>query len=120
MVALVYSVIAPETIDSLRYWIKEVMDKNNRKCVILLIGNKIDISSDHDDNSVNKTVERLCEEFKIDHLYTSAKEDVNVDEIFRRLVARAEESHVIENSSIGCHRRSLVAMQESSGGGCWC
>ena len=120
MVALVYSTVAPETVENLRFWIEEVQEKNNRKCVILLIGNKIDLDPEHSDDDIPANIRKLCEEYKIGHLYTSAKDDVNVDSIFSKLVNEAEENHVIENSSIGCHTRSLVANSKNKTSGCSC
>ena len=59
-------------------WFKQVTENADKNCVKILVGNKNDIV---DTIVVNDAV-KFCEKKKLDHLVTSSKNNLNIDELF--------------------------------------
>ena len=81
-VLFVYDVSNPDTFDSLKNWMKEVLDYNSNVKKIL-VGNKIDLKdkSRVEKNSINKFISK----YNMESYETSAKTGENVDLVFSQL-----------------------------------
>ena len=75
---VVYDVTNPDTLNNALYWIKQVKNKGEPKCIIVLVGNKIDMD--------NRRVERdtgleLSEKNDVMFSEVSAKTGSNINDI---------------------------------------
>jgi len=77
---IVYDVTDPETFNKAKNWIKELQTKTEN-IYIILIGNKCDLQNLCDINHIDEYVERN----NIKHFNVSAKENINVNELFNYL-----------------------------------
>ena len=67
---------------NIKNWIAKVELFSNNKIMKILVGNKSDLA----DNRVDKNViTRFCKNNNIEYLETSAKNNINIDEIFLKL-----------------------------------
>ena len=82
-ILFIYDITNRNSFEGVKDWIKESEDYNNNIQKIL-IGNKCDLA---DSREVQKEeVEDFYNEKKIDFFETSAKENINLDEAFNRMV----------------------------------
>ena len=120
MVALVYSTVSQDSIDNIRFWINEIQTKNNKKCAILLIGNKIDLKPNHNDADISGDIQSICNEFNIEHIYASAKQKVNIEQIFQKLITKADEKLIIENNENEFQGRKVTNLSKPNVSNCSC
>ena len=82
-ILFIYDITNINSFEGVKDWIKESEDYDNNIQKILL-GNKCDLS---DTREVQKEdAEIFCNEKKIDFFETSAKENINLDEAFKKMV----------------------------------
>lgn len=88
---LVYSIDSPHSFEVCRHIHVKLMDLIGGSNVpIILVGNKSDLQSDRRVSS--EEGRKLAEEMKAVFLETSAKENQNVEEIFRKVIDKIEAS----------------------------
>lgn len=78
---LVYDVTLKETFQKVEKWYDELTVFNS-DTVIVIAGNKIDMKKVDIDNNV---IEEFCKEKKVEHIFTSAKTNEGLDEIFYKV-----------------------------------
>ncbi|XP_055340556.1 ras-related protein Rab-37-like isoform X2 [Paramacrobiotus metropolitanus] len=82
---LLYDVTSKASFDNIRAWLAEIHDFAQEDAVILLIGNKADMTNAR---TVRKEDgERLANEFRVTFMETSAKSGLNVETAFRTIAS---------------------------------
>ena len=83
-IVFVYDINNRETFKNIKLWYKNIKNVVNYKIVgTVLVGNKCDIKNPQvDDNSIQK----FCNTYNMKHIKVSAKENINVDDIFTTIV----------------------------------
>ena len=89
-IILIYDVTNVQTFENVKNWITQIKEEANPNVVIYLAGNKIDLP---EELRVVQTDEgqKMAEEFQLPFMEASAKEGVNVNEIFQELVEKIDE-----------------------------
>ncbi|KAL1823597.1 hypothetical protein ACET3Z_010375 [Daucus carota] len=86
---LVYDITRKNTFESLKKWLHELREFGNPDMVIVLVGNKSDLSDSRqvvvEDGQTLAQLEGLC------FMETSAKENINVEEAFLSMINRIYE-----------------------------
>ena len=121
IIALVYDVMNDDTIDSLKIWLDDIDQKSKVKHVIFFIGNKADLLEEDEDNwEIDDGVKELMEKYNISHLFTSAKNNVNIKELFQKSVDLAIQRNIFENSERdrGTHISEMPQKKSDSKGCC--
>lgn len=94
-VILVYDVTNLDSFKNVKYWIKEIKEYCNRNASILLVGNKIDLESKRV-VSYQEGV-KLAEQFNISFIEASAKEDINVNQVFLKFASEIKDDLDFDN-----------------------
>lgn len=82
-VILVYDITERESFDKIRSWVQSVKE-NVDDIKMILVGNKVDLA---DERAVRKEEgEKLASFYNVPFFETSAKEDVNVDNAFGKII----------------------------------
>ena len=89
-IILIYDVTNLQTYENVKNWITQIREETNPTVVIYLAGNKIDIP---EEERVVKTEEgkEIANEYKLQFKETSAKDGINVNEVFQELVEKIDE-----------------------------
>ena len=89
-IILIYDVTNLQTYENVKNWITQIREETNPNVVIYLAGNKIDIP---EEERVVKTEEgkEIADEYKLQFKETSAKDGINVNEVFQELVEKIDE-----------------------------
>lgn len=81
-VLLLFDVTNINTFQNVKQWLSQIKEYSPNNCELILAGNKIDIK----ERSVSKEeATALAEEYKIQYIEISAKENINVKEVFASL-----------------------------------
>ena len=83
---MVYDITKKETFENLQSWLKDLRSYAEEDVGILLIGNKVDLEDQR--QVANEEATQWAEELKVDFIETSAKNAVNVDDAFSKLVSQ--------------------------------
>ena len=93
---IVYDITCRYSFEGAQTWLKEILSKGKKDCVIVLVGNKCDLEYDR---KVNKEeVEDLCKENNLLHILTSAKTGENVLKLFEEITRRLPDKIVKEEN----------------------
>ena len=85
-VVVVFDVTNPESFEGAKSWVREVERRGSPSCVIVLVGNKVDLE---DKRKVSEeTALDFAQEAAIDYFEVSSKHGYNVSDVFDSL-ARA-------------------------------
>ena len=89
-IILIYDVTNVQTFENVKNWISQIKEEANPNVVIYLAGNKIDIPQEE---RAVKTEEgkEIADEYKLQFKETSAKDGINVNEVFQELVEKIDE-----------------------------
>jgi small GTP-binding protein len=89
-IILIYDVTNLQTYENVKNWITQIREETNPNVVIYLAGNKIDIP---EEERAVKTEEgkEIADEYKLQFKETSAKDGINVNEVFQELVEKIDE-----------------------------
>ena len=87
---LIYDVTNLQTYENVKNWIAQIKEESDPNVVIYLAANKIDLQ---DELKVVQTEDgqKMADEYHIPFFETSAKEGINVNEIFQDLVENVDE-----------------------------
>eukprot|EP00753_Platysulcus_tardus_P010481 PLAT2747.1.p2 GENE.PLAT2747.1~~PLAT2747.1.p2 ORF type:complete len:214 (+),score=91.15 PLAT2747.1:58-699(+) len=108
---LVYSITDDATLDELREIREEILSVNeNPEVPLLLVGNKCDLAEDRAVS--DEEGKALAKEFNCGQLEASAKEDINVTEMFRVIVRRILEEN--EDEDIGQGGATVMGAGETA------
>ena len=82
-VFLVFDFSQKKTFDSLEFWLDEIKNSDVKKnCVVMLIGNKFDCENKEVDI---ETAKKFAEEKNLQFLPVSAKEGINIEQMFETM-----------------------------------
>ena len=117
-ILLLYDVESKESFKNIEIWmndIKEYTDKKDDNIVIYLIGNKIDLiynDNNNDEEKVTKEeIEELANSLKVKYYDISCKWNLNIDEVMARIILdclknnrfkKMDKNKQNENNSGGC------------------
>ena len=84
---LVFDLSKPESFLNLKKWLDNIACYCNSNVIVKLIGNKCDtpIEVCHDD------IKKLCVDYKIEYIEVSAKNNINIHEIFSSIIDEVDE-----------------------------
>lgn len=80
---IVYDINHRDTFNNAQSWINEIKQKGRENCIIVLVGNKCDLP---DRNVDYEYAKQYANDNNILFIETSAKNDINVDNIFQIIV----------------------------------
>lgn len=121
IIALVYDCTNEDTINSLKIWLEDIDQKSKVKHVIILVGNKADLLDDDENNwEIDEEVQELMKTYDLPHLFTSAKNNVNIKEIFQQSVDVALKRNIFsaEDTPKGTSLDEAQNKKEPKGGCC--
>ncbi len=81
-VVLVYDVSNKTTFEKIQEWIQSIYDNSDEKIKIVLVGNKIDLPRE----VTTEEGRKLADYYKIPFFETSAKENIGIKEMMRKLI----------------------------------
>ncbi len=111
-ILLLYDITKLSSFDNIREWIRDIKEEVDENAILFLIGNKIDLS---DKRIISKEKgEELAEEYKIPFFEASAKSGENVDEIFKALYKKINESY----ANIEKQKGSKINKKQKNNGKC--
>ena len=89
-IILIYDVTSLQTYENVKNWITQIREEANPNVIIYLAGNKIDIP---EESRAVKTSDgqKIADEYQLPFKETSAKDGMNVNEIFQELVEKIDE-----------------------------
>ena len=89
-IILIYDVTNLQSYENVKNWISQIKEEANPNVLIYLAGNKIDVG---EEDRVVKTEEgqKIANEFNLPFYETSAKNGVNVNEIFEDILEKIDE-----------------------------
>ena len=89
-IILIYDVTNLQTYENVKNWITQIREEANPNVIIYLAGNKIDVNDEeravHPEEGI-----KIAEEFNLPFFETSAKNGININEIFENLVEKIDE-----------------------------
>ena len=89
-IILIYDVTNSQTFENVKNWITQIKEEASKNVVIYLAANKIDVA---DDLKVITPEEgqKMADEYHMPFFETSAKEGININEIFEDIVEKVDE-----------------------------
>ena len=96
-IILVFDVTNQKSFDNIRKWLNQIKEQAKKTICIVLIANKID----SDGRIVTKEEgERLAKESNLEIFEASAKEKINVNEAFERIIENISENYEANNVGV--------------------
>ena len=90
-IILIYDVTNKQTFENVKNWITQIKEEANQNVIIYLAGNKIDM--DEELKLVpTEDGQQMADEYNLPFKETSAKEGININEIFQELVEKIDEA----------------------------
>ena len=87
-IILIYDVTSLQTYENIKTWVNQIKEEAPQNVVIFIAGNKIDMEEER--KVTTEEGKRLAEEFGYPFYETSAKDDININEIFDDLVEKVD------------------------------
>ena len=103
MVLLVFDISDKSSFKKLDKWFNNIDIYSNTNTIIKLIGNKCDKPKQITKDEIND----LCESYKIDYIEVSAKNNINIDDIFINIINEIE-TKLIENIIIPNKHNGII------------
>lgn len=103
---VVYDITNLDSLIGAKSWIKELKLKNSTKCIIALVGNKMDLEEKRKVNGLD--VKNYAIEQKCIHIETSARTAHNVERLFEIIADRLPQNNkTVINPPNGLSQRSI-------------
>ena len=85
---LVYDVMDAQSFKKLKHWATVLKDNLDRKVALIAVGNKVDLLKGDDGNRAVEAeeVNEVVASIGASYVETSAKDNIDVDEAFKRIV----------------------------------
>jgi Rab family protein len=110
---IVYSVTEPTSFDSVHYWTDELKENGDRKTLIAICGNKIDLE---EARSVPfPTASAFATEIGALYVETSAKTNTGIDRLFELCLSRYLQSQSETSSAVQTPVPPIVSLEEPKG-----
>lgn len=112
---LVYDITRRSTFESLRKWLKELREFGGREMVVVLVGNKSDLTHSREVNLEDgKTLAQLED---LSFMETSAKENLNVEDAFLQMMNRIYQltSHKTLDVKLSDQKSNSVSVETLNG-----
>ena len=87
-IILIYDITNRRTFENVQKWISQIREETSQNVVIYLIGNKIDMKEERKVST--EEGKKLADELGLPFMETSAKEGINVNEVFDDIVERVD------------------------------
>lgn len=116
---LVYDITRTATFRTLQNWVEELKAKGPKDIALAIAGNKADLEESREVEQ--KTAAQYAEEIGAIYLETSAKDDLNVQDIFIKLSTRLPAPPTADNNVVkasSANTRPGKSPQKTSGGCC--
>ena len=91
-IILIYDVTNLQSYENVKNWISQIREEANPNVVIYLAGNKVDVS-EQDKLVKTEDGKKTADEYKLPFYETSAKNGVNINEIFEDLVEVIDDTY---------------------------
>lgn len=121
-IILVFAIDNRKSFENIGKWMKQIKDNAPADVNILLVGNKCDLLENR--QVTYEEAKALAETYKIQFYETSAKNDINIEEIFEKLAIEIKKKILSENSEVMGGSRSLyisnVIENKDNDLGCTC
>ena len=82
-ILFIFDITKKETFDNIKIWLTDSENCEDNKVAKMLIGNKIDLENKRKID--NETIKKFAEKKEMKYFEASAKEGINIDNIFREL-----------------------------------
>ena len=82
-ILFIFDITKKETFDNIKIWLTDSENCEDNKVTKMLIGNKIDLENKRKID--NETIKKFAEKKEMKYFEASAKEGINIDNIFREL-----------------------------------
>uniref|UniRef100_A0A673AM86 small monomeric GTPase n=1 Tax=Sphaeramia orbicularis TaxID=375764 RepID=A0A673AM86_9TELE len=113
---LLYDITSKSSFDNIRAWLTEIHEYAQSDVVIMLLGNKADMSSDR---AIRRDEgERLAREYSVPFMETSAKTGVNVDLAFTAVAKELKHRAVQHPSEPKFQIHEYIEAQKEKSGCC--
>ena len=90
-IILIYDVTNKQSYENVKNWLTQIKEEANPNVIIYLAGNKIDVEEDQR-VITTEDGQKIADEYKLPFKETSAKNGINVNEIFLELVEKIDET----------------------------
>ena len=87
-IILIYDITNRRTFENVQQWISQIREETSQNVVIYLIGNKIDMKEER--RVSTEEGKKLADELGLPFMETSAKEGININEVFDDIVERVD------------------------------
>lgn len=114
MVIIVYDVSEPNTLESAKKWYDETTKIRGNDVCCLLVGNKIDLSSNVEESEVNDFIKSN----NMSHLLVSAKTGEHVTDLFITAAREAYKSQASNKDTIVVTAQTVTTTPEEKKSGC--
>ncbi|CAA0815354.1 Ras-related protein RABA6a [Striga hermonthica] len=113
---LVYDITRRSTFESLRKWLKELRQFGSPEMVVVLVGNKSDITKSREVDMEDGKC--LAELESLSFMETSAKENLNVEEAFLQMITRifeiTHQKSLLESNKMSDHDHATSASADQT------
>ena len=90
-IILIYDVTNKQSYENVKNWLTQIKEEANPNVIIYLAGNKIDVEEEQR-VITTEDGQKIADEYKLPFKETSAKNGINVNEIFQELVEKIDET----------------------------
>ena len=94
---VVYDITNKNSFQNIKSWIEDCKKQSPKTVLLILVGNKVDLE---DKRQVSKeSAESLAEKYGVKYMEVSAKDNINIDELFLDTVKTLLEKHLKQKSN---------------------
>ena len=90
-IILIYDVTNKQSYENVKNWLTQIKEEATPNVIIYLAGNKIDVEEEQR-VITTEDGQKIADEYKLPFKETSAKNGINVNEIFQELVEKIDET----------------------------
>ena len=101
-IILVFSVDDRESFNSIAVWMKQIKSFAVENIPVILVCNKADLTKRQ---VSEKEAMALAEEYKVDLILASCKDNINIDEIIHRMYDKVDQSEMTTSNSLNVNKK---------------